>query len=85
MTDGERHQYRVEGMTCGHCRLSVMEEVAEVPGVEDVDVDLESGLLTVRGADVSDSSIESAVQSAGYSLAPASSAASSSDREPSDD
>ena len=33
----------VSGMTCGHCVSSVKEELAEVPGVTAVDVDLNSG------------------------------------------
>ena len=41
--------YTVTGMTCGHCVASVTEEVSEVTGVETVDVDLDSGLLTVTG------------------------------------
>ena len=33
--------YTVVGMTCGHCVNAVTEEVCQVPGVTDVDVDLE--------------------------------------------
>lgn len=35
--------YHVTGMTCGHCANAVSEELREVPGVEDVHVDLVSG------------------------------------------
>ena len=35
--------YTVTGMTCGHCVASVTEEVQEIPGVENVDVVLETG------------------------------------------
>ena len=35
--------YTVTGMTCGHCVSSVTEEVSELPGVSDVQVDLDSG------------------------------------------
>jgi copper chaperone len=61
--------YTVNGMTCGHCALSVREEVAEVPGVEHVDVDLESSRLNVAGAGFSDADVQAAVASAGYELA----------------
>ena len=62
--------YTVTGMTCGHCVSSVTEEVSELAGVSDVQVDLESGRLTVTseqplGADA----VRSAVEEAGYSLA----------------
>ena len=33
----------VDGMTCGHCVMSVKEELGEIPGVKNVDVILNSG------------------------------------------
>jgi copper chaperone CopZ len=39
--------YTVTGMTCGHCVSSVTEEVGGLPGVSDVQVELESGRVTV--------------------------------------
>ena len=62
--------YTVVGMTCGHCVSSVTEEVTQVPGVTDVDVDLATGGLTVTSdAPVDDSAIQAAVEEAGYSVA----------------
>jgi copper chaperone CopZ len=62
--------YTVLGMTCGHCVASVTEEVQEIPGVEDVDVVLETGSLTVTSAEpVEGSAVQAAVEAAGYQLA----------------
>jgi copper chaperone len=62
--------YTVTGMTCGHCVSSVTEEVSELPGVTDVDVDLGSGRLTVTADQpVGRDAVRSAVEEAGYSLA----------------
>jgi copper chaperone len=61
-------EYDVQGMTCGHCVLSVTEEVSDVPGVEHVEVDLGSGRLVVRGV-VTDEEIRAAVSEAGYEVA----------------
>lgn len=62
--------YTVTGMTCGHCVTSVTEEVSEVPGVESVDVVLETGQLTVTSAQpLEQSVVEAAVEEAGYGLA----------------
>ena len=62
--------YTVTGMTCGHCVASVTEEVSEIPGVDHVDVELESGLVTITSADPVDrSAVEAAVTEAGYQLA----------------
>jgi copper chaperone len=61
--------YSVQGMTCRHCVLSVREEVSEVAGVEAVDVDLESGRLTVSGDSFGDDAVRAAVAAAGYEVA----------------
>ena len=62
--------YTVTGMTCSHCVASVTEEVSEVPGVENVDVVLETGHVTVTSAEpVDDSAVKAAVEEAGYQVA----------------
>lgn len=69
-TTPSTQSYTVSGMTCGHCVASVTEEVSEVPGVESVDVTLETGALTVTSAEpVDDAAIRAAVEEAGYQLA----------------
>ena len=60
--------YTVAGMTCSHCVASVSEEVAEVTGVERVDVDLASGRLAVSGTDISPDAVRAAVAEAGYEV-----------------
>lgn len=61
--------YTVTGMTCNHCVMSVTEEVSEVEGVTDVDVDLASGQLKVTSdGPVAESAIRDAVEEAGYQL-----------------
>ncbi|MDX6744004.1 heavy-metal-associated domain-containing protein [Actinocorallia sp. A-T 12471] len=61
--------FTVKGMTCGHCVSSVREEVAEVPGVTGVEVDLARGLLTVTGdGPVDAAAVGAAVAEAGYAV-----------------
>ncbi len=60
--------YTVSGMTCSHCVASVREEVSDVDGVEDVDVDLASGGMKVTGSTFSDEAISAAVETAGYKV-----------------
>ncbi|GAA3423610.1 heavy-metal-associated domain-containing protein [Streptosporangium sandarakinum] len=61
--------YTVKGMTCGHCVSSVKEEVGEVAGVTEVDVDLATGLLTVTSESPVDAArINAAVEEAGYEV-----------------
>jgi copper chaperone len=62
--------FTVQGMTCGHCVSSVTEEVQEIPGVESVDVLLETGAVTVTSNEpLDDSAVRAAVEEAGYQLA----------------
>lgn len=61
--------YVVSGMSCEHCVQSVTEEVGEIDGVSDVDVDLASGELTVTSAnELSSQDVRDAVAEAGYEL-----------------
>jgi copper chaperone len=66
MSDTPPQYYTVYGMTCDHCVLSVTEEVLELAGVQNVDVDLASGRLVVSGARYSDDAVKAAVAEAGY-------------------
>jgi copper ion binding protein len=61
--------YSVEGMTCGHCASSVREEVSELAGVRQVDVDVETGRVTVTSdAPLAGDAVAAAVTEAGYRL-----------------
>jgi copper chaperone len=61
--------FTVQGMTCGHCVSSVTEEVQEIPGVEQVDVVLETGAVTVTSSQpLDEAAVRSAVEEAGYQL-----------------
>ncbi len=62
--------YTVVGMTCSHCVSAVTEEVAALPGVTGVDVDLATGGLTVTSdTPVDEGVVRAAVEEAGYEVA----------------
>jgi len=62
--------YTVTGMTCGHCAASVTEEISEIDGVENVDVVVETGAVTVTStAPLDHAAVQAAVEEAGYALA----------------
>ena len=62
--------FTVTGMSCGHCATSVREEIADIPGVHAVDVDLASGNVTIDSdSAVEATAIRTAVEDAGYRLA----------------
>lgn len=61
--------YTVTGMTCGHCVASVTEEVRQIPGVQDVAVDLPTGAVTITStAPLDEVAVKAAVEAAGYQL-----------------
>ncbi|MER7576783.1 cation transporter [Streptomyces sp. NPDC126514] len=67
--DGVRTVYAVSGMTCGHCKEAITKAVGAVDGVSRVEVDLDSGQITVvSAADLDDQVIADAVDEAGYEV-----------------
>jgi len=65
----ETATFTVTGMTCGHCVASVTEEVQELRGVENVDVVLETGAVTITSSGtVDDAAVKAAVEEAGYQV-----------------
>lgn len=63
-------RYTVPGMSCGHCRVAITEEVEQVAGVSAVEVDLDSKVVTVRGeGPVDDTAVRAAIGEAGYEVA----------------
>jgi copper chaperone len=61
--------YEVPAIHCAHCAMSIREEVSEVEGVDEVDVDLDSKVVTVRGAALEDRAVRAALAEAGYEAA----------------
>ncbi|HAQ59492.1 MAG TPA: heavy metal transporter [Microbacterium sp.] len=61
-------EYQVIGMTCGHCEISVREEVGQIAGVEEIHVSAQTGKLVVTAVQaVDDADVLAAVDEAGYS------------------
>lgn len=63
-------EFRVLGMSCGHCVRFVTEELETLPGVESVSVDLPTELVTVvSDRELERAAVRTAVEAAGYELA----------------
>ena len=71
-TSNHTQSYPVTGMTCGHCVASVTEEIQEIEGVRQVDVDLvadgTSTVTVTSDRPLEGTAVESAVTEAGYRL-----------------
>lgn len=62
--------YTVSGMSCQHCVDAVTAEVGRLAGVEQVQVDLPTGAVTVTsGAPLALDAVRDAIDEAGYDLA----------------
>ena len=59
--------YSIGGMHCNHCRGSVMRAVGSLPGVDSVEVDLQSGTMTVTGT-ATPQAIAQAVEALGFTI-----------------
>jgi copper chaperone len=59
--------YEVPGISCGHCKSAIEQEVAGVPGVAMVAVDVDARTVRVDGGE--DDAIRAAIDEAGYEVA----------------
>ena len=65
----ETTTYSVPAMHCGHCKAAVEHELEAVPGVESVDVDLDTKRVTVTGHALDDRALRDAIDEADYEVA----------------
>ena len=60
-------EYRVTGMTCGHCETAVGDEVGRLDGVAVLEVSAATGRLLVESStELDDDAVLAAVDEAGY-------------------
>ncbi|MFD2925711.1 copper chaperone CopZ [Halobacillus naozhouensis] len=59
----------VEGMTCGHCEKAVKGALQELNGVDRVEVNLETGKVTITyEGEISESEMNEAIEEQGYDV-----------------
>lgn len=62
--------YAVTGMSCQHCIDAVTAEMGRISGVDQIDVDLAAGAVTVTSRDPLElADVRSAIDEAGFDLA----------------
>ena len=66
----EKSILKVEGMSCGHCVKAVSDALTELPGVENVEVDLKQATVSFafEPADTPLEKVKSAITEAGYTV-----------------
>lgn len=60
----------VQGMTCGHCKMTVEHSLQELDGISKADVDLEAGHVDVTFDDsqVNMAAMKEAIEEQGYDV-----------------
>ncbi|MEK7672242.1 MAG: cation transporter [Bacteroidota bacterium] len=59
-------EFRIEGMSCNHCVMSVRKELEKLPGVASNDVRIGAALVSFEESKVSEEKIKAAIKEAGY-------------------
>jgi uncharacterized membrane protein YraQ (UPF0718 family)/copper chaperone CopZ len=62
-------QYRVEGMTCDHCKATVENGLKDLQGVSEVLADRSNNQVTVQAESVSENQIKECIEKLGYRFA----------------
>jgi len=63
--------FRVQNVRCQGCVSAIREGLAELPGVEEVEVSIDEGRVTVRGGGLDRGRIAEKLAALGYPEAPA--------------
>lgn len=59
-------EIKIEGMTCGHCAMTITKELSGLAGVSSVQVDHANGIAVVDQTGLSNDQISEAITAAGY-------------------
>lgn len=60
-------RYHIEGLRCNHCKANAEKAIAALDGVESVEIDLASGIATIKGH-VDESELRTALAALGFKL-----------------
>ncbi len=68
MNNDNRYEYDVLGMTCSACEAAVRNAVLKVSGIDDLNINLLTGKMTLNAAENKSEAIKAAVLKAGYDI-----------------
>ena len=57
---------KVNGMTCNHCKANVQNNLSAIAGIENIEIDLESGKVKMTGDSIDLAEVKNKVESIGY-------------------
>lgn len=56
----------VKGMTCNHCKMTVEKNLLEIEGIEQVNADIKTGVVEIKGQKVDEQILKEKIEKAGY-------------------
>ena len=62
------HVYKVEGMTCNHCKATVEKGLKELEQITEVIADPDSNRVTLQADTISESQVKETIEKLGYSF-----------------
>ena len=60
---------KVQGMTCNHCKATVEKGIMGIPGIKEVDINLQQEKVTISADNIDLEKVKQAVEGLGYSYA----------------
>lgn len=61
-------ELKIEGMTCGHCAMSVKKELGKIPGLKVEDVQIGKTRVSFDDTKITEQDLSKAIEEAGYTL-----------------
>ncbi len=71
LADGTQYRMRVDGMACPYCAYGIEKNLKKIVGVDQIDFDLDNGLVTVNvaeGVTLSDEQMTKLFNDAGFTF-----------------
>ena len=66
LNDMTEKTVKVSGMTCNHCKANVENNLSSIDGIENIEIDLESGKVKMAGEAIDLGAVKNKVESIGY-------------------
>lgn len=64
----KKEEFKIEGMSCGHCVISVKKELGKIDGLQIDSVEIGKAVVEFDDNKISSKQIEDAIEVAGYSV-----------------
>ena len=64
----KRYQLIIDGMSCGHCVMSLKKELLKIPNIKVDDVKIDSAIVELEASNYAIDKLTKAIENAGYNV-----------------